>query len=256
MIDLTSYEGLFHSSSSQIDISPEESPYPKTYLDFAYADLEERDSERSRVNSVSNAKRALHYQVDLISDAYGYQNLKGNNSFPEKLDFCVRCGIVGPKILRKLNRLRNAVEHDYYIPNRDEAEDYVDIIELFLSATDYFIYKFPGDLELSSNDGPKGLYWESIAVAIAIKPCTGIIEINERRLTIPIAEAEKLYIREKLALEKEAISGKTSVDITFEAFNNSFRDKYEIKEFSFSVSDGEDYFAWIAFLNKKMTHSM
>ena len=104
MIDLTSYEGLFHSSSSQIDISPEESPYPNTYLDFAYADLEERDSERSRVNSVSNAKRALHYQVDLISDAYGYQNLKGNNSFPEKLDFCVRCGIVGPKILRKLNR--------------------------------------------------------------------------------------------------------------------------------------------------------
>lgn len=256
MLDLTSYEGLFHGSSCQIDISPKEYPYPKTYLDFAYADLEGQNSERSRVNVVSNAKRALHYQVDLISEAYGFQTLKANNSFPEKLDFCVRCGVVGPKILRKLNRLRNSVEHDYYIPSREEAEDYVDIVELFLSATDHFIYKFPVDLELSSADGPNGLAWNSIEVVIDIKPRTGIIQIHERRLTIPIAEAEKLFVREKLILERREISWEPGYDIEVEAFKKSFRDKYDTNAFTFSVIDGEDYFAWIAFLNKKMTHSM
>ena len=43
--------------------------------------------------------------------------------------------ILHPQIIRRLNYIRNKLEHDYEAPNYTEAENYVDIIELFLVAT-------------------------------------------------------------------------------------------------------------------------
>ena len=47
--------------------------------------------------------------------------------------------ILHPQIIRRLNYIRNKLEHDYEAPNYTEAENYVDIIELFLVATSVFI---------------------------------------------------------------------------------------------------------------------
>lgn len=135
-------------------------PRPKTYLRFSHEDLKETDTRRGWVNAVSNAKRALHFQVDLLSEAFGIKKAKLGRgvTFPKKLDFCVNCGIVGPRILHKLNALRNTVEHDYYLPEKEEAERFVDVVELFLTATDNLLRQFPVTSELVS--GSKWLRME------------------------------------------------------------------------------------------------
>ncbi|MBS9866935.1 hypothetical protein J4H18_23100 [Vibrio alginolyticus] len=123
---------------------------PSDYLKFANKDIESNDEPRCLVNALSNAKRALHYQVEILTDAFGIEHLpkQGKNiNFPTRLRFFDKCGIVSPRILSKLNKVRNAVEHDYYIPTRDEVEDYIDVVELFLAATERFFYQFPSDVE-------------------------------------------------------------------------------------------------------------
>ena len=123
---------------------------PKTYLEFANTDVKSTDEPRCFVNALSNAKRALHFQIEILTDAFGISYTVKNTkyiSFPERLKFCSKCGIVSPRILAKLNKVRNEVEHDYYLPSRDEVEDYIDIVELFLAATDRFFYQFPNDVE-------------------------------------------------------------------------------------------------------------
>ena len=125
---------------------------PRMYYDFSVADIENGFDDRSRVNGLSNAKRALHFQVELISSAFGIEKLpyKERRNFSNKLQFCRKCGVTGERVLNKLNRIRNLVEHEYHIPTKDELEDFIDIVELFLSATDRFLYSFPVGLELEA----------------------------------------------------------------------------------------------------------
>jgi hypothetical protein len=100
---------------------------------------------RSWVNSVGNSKRALHLQVEIICKVFGWEELykKKIVGFPERLSFLEKCGVISPRILAKINKNRNKIEHDYYFPSNDEAEDYADIVELFISATNKFIESFP-----------------------------------------------------------------------------------------------------------------
>jgi hypothetical protein len=124
---------------------------PRRYLDFAIEDLEAGNTpkqSRILVNRLSNAKRALHLQVETIAKAFGFPpKKKGFPNFHDYLSFCQKCGIVTPRILKKLNTVRNAVEHEYYIPTESETEDFIDVVELFLAATDKFIYQFPTSME-------------------------------------------------------------------------------------------------------------
>ncbi len=124
---------------------------PRLYLDFAIEDLESGEPKKTSrvfVNALSNAKRALHLQVETIAKAFGFtSSKKGFPNFHDYLSFCQKCGIVTPRILKKLNTVRNAVEHEYYIPSESETEDFIDVVELFLAATDKFIYQFPIYLE-------------------------------------------------------------------------------------------------------------
>jgi hypothetical protein len=98
---------------------------PRLYLDFAIRDLTEQDSPRTHVNAVSNAKRSLHFQVDILADALGFKHTGQKDSFPNRLGFCEMWS-GSPAYSYKLNRLRNTQEHEYYLPTRGEAEDFVD----------------------------------------------------------------------------------------------------------------------------------
>ncbi len=124
---------------------------PRHYLDFALKDVEEcgePKSERALVNALSNAKRALHLQVETIAKGFGFPKPeRGYPNFHRYLEYCQKCGVVTPRILKKLNSVRNAVEHEYYIPTESETDDFIDVVELFLAATDKFIYQFPTYLE-------------------------------------------------------------------------------------------------------------
>jgi hypothetical protein len=54
-------------------------------------------------------------------------------NIPRKLDFISQGGVVAPRTLRKVNALRNCLEHDYATPSRQEVEDALDIATLFVS---------------------------------------------------------------------------------------------------------------------------
>jgi len=117
---------------------------PEAYLTFARADLH-RPYRRNRINALSNVKRGLHLQVDVLTDALGIGKLpkKERQYFPQKLNFLSRCGVVAPSILQRLNRLRNTVEHDYIIPEIQDVQDFVDVVELFIKSSTPCLVSFP-----------------------------------------------------------------------------------------------------------------
>jgi hypothetical protein len=123
------------------DIKPEE------YLKFAKTDISS-PYRRNRINALSNAKRGLHLQVGLLADALGLNKLpkKERLFFPQKLNFISLCGLVAPKILKKINSLRNTVEHDYVVPEIDAVHDFIDVVELFIRSSISFRNSFPYQL--------------------------------------------------------------------------------------------------------------
>jgi hypothetical protein len=168
-------------------------PLPSSYLEFAREDISDNKLTRSWVNAVGNAKRALHLQVERICLVFGFDALhKKSSSFPSKLEYLQKCGVISPAILTKLNRIRNKVEHDYYFPSQEEAEDYIDIVELFILATKNLLDRFPSNIvfdlfEDEEYDASLNLP-KSIEVKITIEH--GGIEINlgERKREIGIKD--------------------------------------------------------------------
>lgn len=135
--------GAYHSIAINENITPQ------IYLEFAIKDFESGQGDQSNVNAFANAKRAIHFQTDIISKAFGIGYLSKNHrdNFPKKISFCENCGIVGSRILSKFNKIRNKIEHEYYLPQKDEVENIIDVVELFLAATARFISMFPTGIE-------------------------------------------------------------------------------------------------------------
>lgn len=121
---------------------------PSTYLEYARSDLRDGETPRSIINAVGNAKRALHLEVETLCSALGWEVLhkKKITGFDKRLEFIKNCGIISPRILSKLNRTRNKVEHEYFVPSLDEAQDYLDIVELFLFGTKQILDRFPYEI--------------------------------------------------------------------------------------------------------------
>ncbi len=121
-------------------------PDPRKYLEFAHEDISDGDGPRHRVNALANAKRALHLHVETFCDALGFERWTEK---PKRPDFSVRvrflaeCGIATPRIVAKLNKFRNAVEHEYSVPSREETLDYVELVDLYLRASESLVRSFP-----------------------------------------------------------------------------------------------------------------
>ena len=132
------------SMAAAVGLAQEGDPQPSEYLAFAQEDLSQPDSRASRTNSLSNGKRALHLQVELLTDALGYarwpQRARG---FPPRLEFARKFGLAAPPLLERINRLRNLVEHSNADPDRTTVEDYVDSVELLLDAFEGHAQEFP-----------------------------------------------------------------------------------------------------------------
>jgi len=113
------------------------------FLKFAKSDLKE-GKRKSLVNALSNVKRAIDCRIDSILWVLGFhkKSKKENWSFPHKVDFAKSLGIVSPNILKKVNRIRNRLEHEYEYPTKKEVEDAIDIAELFLASTEKYLREF------------------------------------------------------------------------------------------------------------------
>ncbi|UCQ21033.1 hypothetical protein [Edwardsiella piscicida] len=122
---------------------------PNIYLQDAIDDLSSGSERRNLNNAVRNAKSALHMRVDILcrsfcGDEYFQKNLR---NFPQKMDFLEKIGIVRPRIIDKINKIRNEIEHEYRDATLEEAEDFIDIVLLFMEATRYLNTRFPCDAD-------------------------------------------------------------------------------------------------------------
>lgn len=113
---------------------------PAEFIAFANREVKKLTDE-NRVNALSNIKRAIDCQIELLIYVLGHcGKAKGQGwSFPQKVEFIRSVGLVAPNILNRINKKRNQLEHEFQIPNSDEIHDALDVAELFLSYTDKFI---------------------------------------------------------------------------------------------------------------------
>ncbi|KKG10630.1 hypothetical protein EO98_17170 [Methanosarcina sp. 2.H.T.1A.6] len=111
---------------------------PSEFLKFAEFDLI-AEYEHHLVNSLSNTKRAIDSQLDSLLIGFGLSEKSKRWRFPKKIEFLNSIGIISPRILNKINRKRNLLEHEYKNPNKEEVEDALDIATLFVSYTNKYL---------------------------------------------------------------------------------------------------------------------
>lgn len=193
--------GFYFISCDNELIYPVAGLRPEKYLEFAKEDFTnfiEEKKPRYLVNAVSNAKRALHYQVEALAIALGWEHIKSRNDFPSKMSFLDSCGVLSPTIIGRINRFRNSVEHDYYIPTENEALEYLEIVELYLRATHYTSIHFPDEPNASlmseAEDGydPSWNYPEWINIHLPQGAGKLTIEADNQIL-VQVTVAEPIY---------------------------------------------------------------
>ncbi|MGB3276598.1 MAG: hypothetical protein WBA82_10460 [Castellaniella sp.] len=118
------------------------------YLSFAIDDLADGKAPRNLINALSNAKKALHLRLEDLCLGFGARDLKKLKAFPALINYARECGFVAPRVLDRLNAQRNAVEHDYLLPIEADVETLVDIVQLFLAATNRWVSRRPCEVEI------------------------------------------------------------------------------------------------------------
>ena len=108
------------------------------FIGYAEIDIKE-NSERDIVNALSNIKRAIENRMDSILFAFKYEELAKDWNFPQKMERLNKLSLIAPRILRKINSIRNLLEHEYQIPQKEEVEEAYDVSVLFLAYTKNFI---------------------------------------------------------------------------------------------------------------------
>lgn len=131
--------GYFHSSWEWRGRIPFEIA-PKQFLEYAQKAIEE-GGQAGYINALSNIKRAIDCQLDLLVYILGqFRKAKKENwKFPRKIEFMRSTGLVAPEVLTKINRKRNELEHEYKCPATEEVKDALDIANLFLASTNRFV---------------------------------------------------------------------------------------------------------------------
>lgn len=108
------------------------------FLSFAKQDIEE-DSEKGRVNALTNAKRAIECRMDEFLKLSNLEVFSSRHKWnlPYKMLVLQTFGVPTPDILKRLiNTKRRLLEHRYEIPKeQQEIQDAVELAELFLEAS-------------------------------------------------------------------------------------------------------------------------
>lgn len=251
------FEAFNYDSSMRTDTMPEGVLLPIEYLRFAVLDLAEGNSERHLTNSTSNAKKALHLQVDIIAEVLGF---KAGRSvpFPKKLDFCTSCGVGGSRILEKLNRLRNSIEHEYLVPTKEQTEDFVDVVELFLSGTNLLLRLFPEEMTLVDECDDEVIEEAGLRtndLTVEWQPRSGVIVLEGSHLTIAVEEIRALVAIEEASLIEKHRSRKLRKDrlraLKNDAYCKVIQQNRKNEQLSIPASDRSQYCAWAKWILRK-----
>lgn len=123
------------------------------FSNFSNRDLES-DGSHGLVNALSNAKRAIDCQVDAILKTF---KIKKKRGFPGKVEQFNELGLVAPRILNRVIRQRNYLEHEYVLPDRERVEDAVDTATLFVAVTNRIYRMFPQEISIGEGDEMGGI---------------------------------------------------------------------------------------------------
>ncbi len=104
---------------------------PSKFLTYAENDLT-LGNENNIINALANSKRAMMCVMDGLFDSLGLRPVRDN--FPSRIKLLDEVGVLAPRILHKVNRIRNLMEHDYKMPTLEEVEEAFDISNLFVAA--------------------------------------------------------------------------------------------------------------------------
>lgn len=55
--------------------------------------------------------------------------------------------MIAPRVLTKLNKARNLLEHEFTCPSREDVEDFIDIVSLFIESTKIYFYNVLNEIE-------------------------------------------------------------------------------------------------------------
>jgi len=104
---------------------------PHGYLREAEDSLA-RMSKGGDRDAIANAKRGIDCQIEAVIETFG---LQVGGGFPSRVAAIRKLGLVAPRILEKINKVRNSIEHDFINPSREQAEMTVDTALLFVELT-------------------------------------------------------------------------------------------------------------------------
>lgn len=127
---------------------------PRDYLSFAEGHLG-LDSPESKINCVSNLKRAMECAMDTFLHILGLDKLAKNRnlSFDQKLAFIEEVEIYKSRSLELLNKTRNKIEHEYAVPELPEIELYFELVYAFVSVIEGAIFMYSNNSELNFSSG-------------------------------------------------------------------------------------------------------
>lgn len=120
---------------------------PHQYLNYAEEDLNDGKTSRHLVNAISNTKKALHIRLEELSEGFGGRR-KDLSNYPSMISFLRKCGVIAPRVLDKINKIRNKVEHEFYIPELKDVEVYLDVTTLFIESTRFWMVRQPYEIEI------------------------------------------------------------------------------------------------------------
>jgi len=138
---LKKYEKIHRAVTVPITIEIPFDLTPRDFIKFAKADFKLK-KKRGVVNALSNIKRALHCQLDCLIHTCGFEIVakKERWNIDNKVSFLQELEIITPDFLKKINRQRNLLEHEYMMASREKVEDAIDFIELFVIHTEKYIH--------------------------------------------------------------------------------------------------------------------
>jgi hypothetical protein len=114
---------------------------PTEFLEFAENDLKQKGPQAA-ANALANAKRALDCQLDYFLKTYGLSQIATNLRWTtsSKISLMDDLGIVPQSIFHKVNKARNDLEHRYDLPSVLTAENSIEIVGIFVAATDMYLF--------------------------------------------------------------------------------------------------------------------
>lgn len=119
---------------------------PVEFLTLAEEDFQ-RGVLSALVNATTNAKRAVVSQMDQLLISFGYDSL--NFKIPRKIESLQALGLLAPRLLGKVVKIRNVLEHEYKKPLHSEVEEALDIASLFVFSSSAMFNPFDDVLEFS-----------------------------------------------------------------------------------------------------------